>query len=194
MLPVITLVINSFYYSLSANTANLVSVIWLARTSPTITPPGYEHLRWYLVLFLAFLNPEMMYYSITIKWPWLLGFYSKFLKVAQHRFGNYLGMTIDVFCFFLFRVNYGGYFQGRELFSSSENRPNIPKRCSPKRLFTSHMIFSPQMSIFKTSTSVSAWTRSVNQRCSTQCCNNILSLLSIICFEENTVRDFLPDT
>lgn len=33
--------LNSFYHSLSAYTANLVSLIWLARTSPTITPPGY---------------------------------------------------------------------------------------------------------------------------------------------------------
>lgn len=53
LLPVITSDINLFYYSLSANTANLVRVMWLAGTSPKITPPGYEQLRWSLGLFLA---------------------------------------------------------------------------------------------------------------------------------------------
>lgn len=34
----------------------------------------------------------------------------------------------------------------------------------------------------------SLFSRSVNQRCSAGCCNNILSLLRIICFVENTVQ------
>ena len=70
VLPVITSAINSFYYGLSANTAYLVRVIWLARTSPTITPPGYEHLWWNHVLLSGLNHPEMMhYYQMDDKLP-----------------------------------------------------------------------------------------------------------------------------